>query len=114
MKKILIPTKNSYLKKLIQQTENFLKRLRWRVYWFESRDDEIQNQSEKESYGFKSSNTPPQHPELLAFEEGMYNMIGNIKFQNASNAFQDKMKSDIEILKADGNIVVEADKTSNL
>ena len=37
LKNIPIPPRNSYLKTLIVQTENFIKRLRWRVFWHQSR-----------------------------------------------------------------------------
>ena len=107
------------MKKLIEQTENFIKRLRWRVFWAESKNESFVDHEEKENvenntFGFKSRNTPPQHKLLLDFESDMYNLIGSIKFKNGSNDFLNQMKSDIQTLKSGGNIVVEADKTSNL
>ena len=41
-------------------------------------------------------------------------MIGNVKFRNAKDSFQDRMNNDLEMLKSGGKIIVEADKTSNL
>ena len=106
-----------YLKKLILQTENFIKRLRWKAFWFESSGKEPPNldaNNQNENYGFKSSNTPPQHPDLLKFEADMYEMISNVKFQNANSKFQSEMQNDLKKLKSGGKVVVEADKTSNL
>ena len=119
LKNIPLSNRKCFLKKLIEQTENFIKRLRWRIFWSESRNEfpedseEIRN-VENNSYGFKSRRTPPQHKLLLDFESDLYNLIGNIKFKNGSNDFLKQMKSDIESLKSGGSVVVEADKTSNL
>ncbi len=114
MKNIPLHSKDTYLKKLIQQTESFIKRLRWRAYWFLKTDDEPDEQQSEEKYGFKSPVTPPQIPELVDFEHDMYNMIANAQFNKTENEFQKKMKEDIKRLKSCSDVIVSADKTSNL
>ena len=115
LKNIPIPSRNCYLKSLISQTESFLKRLRWRVFWYNSKNEnESKNLEENRKFGFKSDRTPPQHHLLTNFESDMYTMIGNIKFKHSQNEFQDQMSNDIKNLKSGGKIIVEADKTSNL
>ena len=113
LKNIPTPAKDCYLKKLIQQTENFIKRIRWKVYWYENRN-QTSDIEKQEYYGFKTNNTPPQNSALLQFESDIYDIIGNIKFRSTDNDFQKQMKTDIRTLKSDGNNVVEADKTTNL
>lgn len=110
---IPLPSNDCYLKKLIQQTESFIKRIRWRVFWHENKHL-LSDNVEQENYGFKTSNTPPQNPALQKFESDMYDLIGNIKFRTSDNKFQKQMKEDLSTLKSGGNIVVEADKTTNL
>ena len=117
LKNIPIPPQNTYLKKLIEQTENFLKRLRWRVFYYTSNNGSNETPTEvnnRETYGFKSQKTPAQNSLLLNFESDIYNMISSVKFRHAQNEFQNQMKQDIKMLKSGGNIIVEADKTSNL
>ena len=112
------PPENTYLKKLIQQTESFIKRIRWRAFWFDN--DQQQDPSVNptpaghETYGFKSTNTPPQHPDLLHFETELYDLIRNIKFNPFKSQFQQQMDKDLKELKTGNNVVVEADKTTNL
>ena len=73
-----------------------------------------QNPNENFKHIFKSDKTPPQNYFLANFESDMYSLIGNIKFKNSKNEFQDQMNKDIKELKSGGKVIVEADKTSNL
>ena len=115
LKNIPISSRNCYLKSLISQTESFLKRLRWRVFWYTTSDENTpHNPKENFKHVFKSDRTPPQHHLLANFESDMYSLIGNIKFKNSQNEFQDQINKDIKELKSGGRVIVEADKTSNL
>ena len=115
LKNIPLPEKDCYLKKLIQQTESFIKRIRWRVFWYEKQQEKnFADEEQPENYGFKTGNTPPQHPILLPFESEFYDLIGNIKFTTSSTQFQKQIKKDIKAMKTGGSVVVEADKTTNL
>ena len=72
--------------------------------------------SNKETYGFKSRNSPPKVNELIPFEEGILNLIQNIEFDdNASKCrFQRTLKTDIETkIKKPNNLLIPADKTTN-
>ena len=102
------------LKNLIQQTESFIKRIRWRVFWYEKQQEKnFFDDEQPKNYGFKTGNTPPQHPILLPFESELYDLIGNIKFTTSSTQFQNQMKKDIKAMNTGGSVVVEADKTTN-
>ena len=66
MKNIPIPSKNAYLKRLIEKVENVIKRMRWKAFFFERNEDEDQDElnddqnSQNHKYGFKSRKCPPQ------------------------------------------------------
>ena len=74
LKNIPIPSSFDYLKCLVSKTEDFIKRLRWKVFWYEKKlqevtdqpdtnnTDEVENEEDEETflnYGFKSPRTPP-------------------------------------------------------
>lgn len=115
LKNIPIPHQNSYLKRLISQTEQFLKRIRWKALFFEKDPKDAPEYDDKsENFGFKTSNTPPQNSDLTDFENDIYKLIGNIEFKNVNNSFQSQLSSDITKLKKSGKVIVKADKTTNL
>ena len=112
-KNIALPSRNEYMKRLIEKTEHFLHRLHWKAHYFLSGQEETSN---KETYGFKSRNSPPKINELIPSEEGMLNLIQNIEFDdNASKCrFQRTLNTDIETkIKKPNNLLVSADKTTN-
>jgi hypothetical protein len=111
MKNIPIHPINKYMKTLIAKTEHFLKRMRWKAFFAESDEekDEV-----KETFGFKTEKTPPQHELLNDFEEDIYDLIRSVEFSNAKSTFQQKLDKDISKLRDSGNVVVPADKTTNI
>jgi len=71
-KNIPIPSEKDYLRCLIEKTEHFLRRMRWKAHFFLHPD---QSTSTKENFGFKSTKNPPPINELKDFEDGMMNII---------------------------------------
>ena len=117
LRNIPVPTKNSYLKSLIAQTESFIKRIRWRVFWYEAsgnQDEQLTQEVQPNKFGLKSNNSPPPNHALTNFENEIYKLISSIKFRKEQNDFQEKMARDLDSLKSSKKLVVEADKTSNL
>ena len=110
-KNIPTPSKPAYLKCLISKVESLLRRVRWKVFFWENRDKSF---DKKESYGFNSENAPPQNEALEEFENAMYDLISNIEFNNKSNAFQRSLKRDILKISKSKDLFVPADKTTNL
>ena len=110
-KNMPLPSKSEYMKRFIQKTEHFLRRMRWKAYYFLNQ----QENSSKDSYGFKSKNSPPKINELIPFEEGMLDLIRNIKFKdNAKSTFQRKLHADIKNkIKKPNSLLIPADKTTN-
>ena len=89
----MLPAKNEYLKRFIEKTEQFIRRLRWKAYYFLNGTESTAN----ESYGFKSRNSTPQISELQPIEEDMAQLIQNIKFKpDTKCSFQHKLNRDIK------------------
>ena len=108
-KNIPIHSRNRYMKILVSKTEDFLKRLRWKAFFFENIDPE-----KKECFGFKTPHTPPQDDDLIEFENDMYEMMKSVEFKNTKNKFQYKLENDLEKIRKSGKVAVPADKTTNL
>ena len=120
LKNIPIPDNNSYKLLLIEKIESFIKRIRWKAFFFLNSEQnqnktnlESQNDSEN-NFGFKTKSTPPQCAELEKFEEDLLNLARNLQFKNTSNQFQKELKSDVVRIKNDQNVLVFADKTNNM
>ena len=112
-KNVPTPSKQQYTKTLIDKVENFLKRLRWKAYFFDKPKDDEQNNQNNSSFGFKSSKTPPQHELLVGFESDMYDMIRNLQFRKYTNDFLKKLDDDVQKINSCNNLLVFADKTNN-
>ena len=52
-------------------------------------------------------------PELKPFEDELFSMLSNIKFRPFSNQLQDKLRADKKKINNTGDIIVQADKSSN-
>ena len=73
LKNIPITSKYNYLKQLTEKVENFIKRIRWKAYFFDKSDcdagDNNNNDECNPGFGFKTNLTPPQHDLLINFEK---------------------------------------------
>ena len=105
---------DDYLKALLNRTQHFLRRLRWRCYFFLLDNSEDNQQPTKENFGFPSNAPLPVVPELAAFEDDVYKLVGAIKFRHTPNPFLDRLDADVKNIKSSPNTTVPADKTSNL
>lgn len=100
----------SYTKRLIEMTEKFIRRMRWKAFFFLNPTSQTEVQV---NYGFNSTNTPPPIAEMKTFEEKIENLIKNIEFRKRENKFQNTLKKEMKQLVKDNKILVKADKTSN-
>jgi len=111
LKNIALPTKNTYLKTMINKLESFIKNMRWKAYFY---DHPETARGTKVNYGFKSNKTPPQNQHLAPFENDLYELTRKIEFKCVQNRFQQQLKSDIREIKQSDKVLVPADKTNNL
>ena len=109
-KDIPIPTRSNYMKKMLEKTESFVQRMRWKAFFFLNPDCKP---AKKETYGFKTSKPTPFISEMKSFEDGLYDMISKIKTKPTESEFQTKLRKDITQIKQSKDIFVPADKTRN-
>ena len=109
-KNIPLPSEDNYLKKLIIKTEKFIKNLRWRTFFYLNPD---LVPAQIETYGFPSPKSPPYVQELKEFENGIAQIVENIKFKKAHNTFQTELKNDVREIRTNNNLLVPADKSNN-
>ena len=96
-KNIPTATPNMYLRCLIEKTQSFLQRLRWKAHHFLYPTD---SSTQKETFGFKTTTSPPI-TELSDFEERMLSLVQNIEFQPSNSAFQNKLHQHIRKIRKD-------------
>jgi hypothetical protein len=111
LKNIPNVSKFHYQKMLTAKTELLLGRMRWKLFWSQQNN---QQKKDFQSFGFKTPHYPPFMKELMPFENDMVEMIKSVEMRNTSNPLQDQMREDIKKIKQIPEIIVEADKTSNL
>ena len=115
-KDIPLPTKEQYLKKLILQTEKFIKNIRWKVFWYEKRGEDNEEDQEKENKFkgiLKSTRTPPGNDLLKPFERDMYHLISNIQFREVQDPTLQEMGKEAKSIRQRTDIIINADKTQN-
>ena len=110
LKNIPIPSETSYLKCLISKVESLIRRVRWKALFFEIGD----STDNKETYGFKTENSPPQNPALDEFENEMYDLISNVQFNKKRNSFQKTLMRDVKKITKSQDLLIHADKSTNL
>ena len=114
LKNIGLPSHNSYLRKLIDKTENFVQRIRWKTHFFLHNNSEDIRTDRSKTYGLKSKHCAPPVKELRPFEEDIASMIERVKFQNVNDNFIQELEKDKRKINASKNIFVFADKTRNI
>ena len=74
-----------------------------------------ENSREKtETYGFKTNKYPSRVEEIKEFEDDVIDIIANIETKQASNNVLTELKEDVEKIEKQTEMLVSADKTSNL
>lgn len=109
-KNIPVATQDDYLRVLVEKTEHLIRRMRWRAFFF--LNPNVKG-DQKETYGFKSTISPPSVKELKQFEARMRQLIQTVQFKPHNNAFQRDLKKDLEDIRGEDRMLVKADKTTN-
>ena len=112
MKNIPTPDDEVYKLKLISKIEAVIKRMRWKMYWIENKEET--NKISPETFGFKSRNTPPPCDKLVKFESDLLDLFEKVEFRYVNDKFQKKLKKDISEIRNSDKVFVFADKTSNI
>ena len=72
------------------------------------------NSDTRETFGFKTSNNPPQMNEIRDFENDLFDLVSEIKYRPSNNSFQKLLKSDQGKISKIDEVIVPADKSPNL
>ena len=96
--------------KLIMKTENFLKRMRWKVLAFLGK----LKSSDKDNYGFKRMKCPSPVKALVSFENDMMDMIKNLEFKRVNNEFQSNLRNDIRQIRRSNKLFISAGKSRKI
>ena len=114
LRNIPLPRNSDFSECLLAKTEEFLKRMRWKLYFHKNPSE---NTNCKNTFGFKSGVTPPPDDDLDSFESDMMHMAANVKFKKmdmCTNPMLKSMKKQIDDIRRSDKLVVKSDKTSNL
>lgn len=111
LKSIPIPNKKQYLKVMVEKMENFIRRIRWKLFAIENPDI---SDKKKENFGFNTNKCAPAHPRLKAFEEDLFALTKNITYKPVHDQFQTKLSTDVKKMNQSDKIYVNADKTRNV
>ena len=84
---------------------------RWKARLYENSG---LNASSPLNYIFKSRKCPPQHKDLMEFENDLLELIKSVKFKKVKNKFLDQLHKDISSFKKSKNVLIFADKTRNI
>ena len=96
LKNIPFPSNDSFMKKLIHQTEKLLNRMRWKALFFKKKQEESENESEsddeeeyeRKTFGFNTANSPPAIKEISDFEKDVWDLVENVRFTKEKTLFQ--------------------------
>ena len=111
MKNIPTPKLHNFVILLMDKTIQFVKRLRWKAFFF---DKGNQTTEDVEKFGFNSTKNPPSNKHLENFEKDLFNIVRNIEFKKESNNFQKNMKKQILEIQNSDKVYIKADKSTNI
>ena len=94
LKNILIPGNQLHLKCLQDKLNSFIRRLRWKVFYFDNQTDNDVTEDNRNTYGFESERNPPQCSDLSGFKSDLYQIARSVKFRRVSNPFQAQLAKD--------------------
>ena len=101
-KNIPIAQPKDYLKCLLQKTESFLRRVRWKAYHFLK---PTQPEAAKETFGFNTTKCPPPIKELETFERKLLSIIENAKLKNRNSELQNDLSQDLRKTETDEKLL---------
>ena len=113
LKNIPLHSNKAVLTSTLEETELLIKRMRWRAFWYDRRDEETES-IPSEHYGFSTFNTPPAHPLLKNFEEDLFKLVKGMTFKKVKNEFRSSLGKFRDNVKKCDDIIVKADKTRNI
>ena len=119
LKDIPVPEDKVYLEKVIASWGKTDKKMKWKVHRINNPTRTARES--KNTYGFPTVEAPPTlkadlptTKKLKEFQDGMIDLIREIKFNSNTNQHQVKLKQDISKIRSEKRVYMAADKTSNM
>ena len=109
LKNIPIPPKSKYTKCMVEKVESFVGRLRWKAYHF-CKENRENDSDHFKNFALKTLITSSKNENMNAFENNMYYMIRNIWVYRVLY----RLNKDIESIRSSRNVLLFADKSTNL
>ena len=111
LKNIPNHSRRSIRTQLVRRTEDLISRMRWKLFWIRN----PQQNAQKESFGFRTTNPAPYMEELNGFEKDLWKMVKHVKFKPVPNSnFKDNLKEAVNKIKNSDEILVKGDKSRNI
>jgi hypothetical protein len=110
MKCVPIPSEEEYQLEFLNSIHKLDNRMRWRALHFLNPN---QTKNNKETFGFNTTEAPPNVKELKSFQDGLIDIARNLKFKSINDQFQNKLKNDLRDIKNEKKVITAADKTRN-
>ena len=85
--------------------------MRWKAHLYESNSSEPTNSLNRI---YKTRDCPPQHKDLIQFENDIIELIKSVTFRKLLHKFQNTLQNDINSIKKSKNMLIFADKTRNI
>ena len=79
-KNVPVPSEKEYTLTLLEKTEELYKRMRWKEFVYNKRNETQHDYQPAETYGLRTKKLPPSINELKGFENDLISMIKNIEF----------------------------------
>ena len=110
-KNIPLPRREDYMKRMIEKTEKIMHALDWRVYCYLNPKD---GHNSKETYGFRTTETPPFVQETKELKNEWIKILQNIEFTDTpTREFQRILAQDARKIRKDNKMFIPADKSTN-
>ena len=65
------------------------------------------------NFYIKNNKLPPQHKDLIEFEEDLPKSTSNVQSKRATNGFEERLKNDLRPIQSSEKLFLFADKTRN-
>ena len=92
-KNVPVPSEKEYTLNLLEKTEELFKRMRWKAFYYNNRNETQQDYKTAETYGLRTKKSPLIINEIRGFENDLISLIKNIEFKKTRSKFQNKLKA---------------------
>ena len=111
-KDIPIPSRREILLEYFHSVTDLVKRMRFKADVFLN-PQKYPKIGRKQTFGFNTMAAPPSTPLMADFEDGMANLVENIKTGFFTDNFQQNLNTKRRFIKNSEKMIVSADKTTN-